>query len=245
MAETLAALLLAHVLADFVLQSNAMIASKRAPTTLMLHTALVLATAMATTGQVAHPAILALGAAHLIIDTIKTYASTDTLPAFLMDQAAHIATLIAAAALVPDLWASGGWAQNLPPAVTTPLLHAMILLAGLIITTRAGGFAVGKLMAPHAVSFTPDGLPEGGKIIGLLERGLIYLLMLIDQPGAIGFLIAAKSVMRFETASKEQKAAEYVIIGTLASFAWALAVTIAVITLRDALPPLEMTTTKP
>jgi len=244
MAETLAALLLAHVLADFVLQSNAMIANKRAPTTLMLHTALVLATAMATTGHAAHPAILALGAAHLIIDTIKTYASTDTLPAFLMDQAAHIATLIAAAALVPDLWASGVWGA-LPPAITTPLLHAMILLAGLVITTRAGGFAVGKLMAPHATSFTPDGLPEGGKIIGLLERGLIYLLMLIDQPGAIGFLIAAKSVMRFETASKEQKAAEYVIIGTLASFAWALAVTIAVITLRDALPPLEITTTKP
>ncbi len=244
MAETLAALLFAHILADFVLQTSAMVENKRAPGVLLAHTALVLATTMAATGQVAHPAILALGAAHLVIDSIKAYATQDSLAAFLTDQAAHIATLLAVAAYAPDLWAGGIWAQSLP-AAQAPMLHAMTLAAGLIATTRAGGFAVGKLMQPYAAAYTPDGLPQGGKLIGILERGLIFLMLLMGQPNAIGFLIAAKSVMRFETASKEQKAAEYVIIGTLASFAWAIAVTLSVITLQAALPPLEIALRKP
>lgn len=246
MAETLAALLLAHILADFVLQTGWMVERKRNPGVLLAHTALVMATAMAATGHAAHPAILALGAAHLCIDIAKAYGSKDSLAAFLADQGAHLVSMLAVATYAPDLWQSGLWASM--PALQdlhTPMLHAMTLIAGLIAATRAGGFAIGKLMEPYAETFSPGGLPHGGKLIGLLERGLIYLLLLMGQPGAIGFLIAAKSVMRFETASKEQKAAEYVIIGTLASFAWALAVTIAVMTLRANLPPLEIATAKP
>ena len=100
-------------------------------------------------------------------------------------------------------------------------------------------------MAPYTGSVLTEGLQDGGRLIGLLERGLIYLLLLAGQHAAIGFLIAAKSVMRFETASKEQKAAEYVIIGTLASFGWAIAVTLAVLALLGALPPLEITAGQP
>ena len=49
--------------------------------------------------------------------------------------------------------------------------------------------------------------------------------MLADQPDAIGFLIAAKSILRFNELARDsdRRASEYVIIGTLASFAWALA----------------------
>jgi hypothetical protein len=47
-------------------------------------------------------------------------------------------------------------------------------------------------------------------------------MVLVDQPAAIGFLIAAKSILRFDMASESRAAGEYVIIGTLASFAWAL-----------------------
>lgn len=62
---------------------------------------------------------------------------------------------------------------------------------------------------------------------------------------AIGFLIAAKSVMRFETTSKDQRAGEYVIIGTLGSFAWALALSYATLNLLAALPPLGIRAVRP
>ena len=111
-------------------------------------------------------------------------------------------------------------------------------MVGIIIATRAGGFAVGLLMRPWADVDLPTGLPQGGTLIGMLERGLIFILVLAGQPGGNGFLIAAKSVLRFEATSKDQRAGEYVIIGTLASFGWALATSYATLALVRALPGL-------
>lgn len=71
----------------------------------------------------------------------------------------------------------------------------------------------------------PDkGLVDGGKWIGLLERTLIFVLIMAGELQAIGFLIAAKSILRFQY-SKERSHSETVIIGTLASFGWAIVVT--------------------
>jgi hypothetical protein len=230
MPETFAALLLAHVLADFVFQSNWMVAQKQRAPAMAAHVAVVGATLIAATGTL-HPLLLALTLAHLGIDLVKTHAGRKGLAAFLADQAAHLGTLALAAWAAPELWAQGLWQH------ATPLPALMALTAGLILTTRAGGMAVGMLMAPWAAS-TPEGLTGGGKAIGLLERGLIFLLILTGQAGGIGFLIAAKSVLRFGTVADDRKVSEYVIIGTLASFAWAIAMAFATLALLALLPPL-------
>ena len=70
------------------------------------------------------------------------------------------------------------------------------------------------------------------------ERGLIFLLLMVGQPTGVGFLIAAKSVLRFDTTAKDQSAGEYVIIGTLASFGWALLCAYGTLALLAHLPPL-------
>ena len=114
----------------------------------------------------------------------------------------------------------------------------MTAIAGLLIATQAGGYAVGLLVRPFGRAFRAEGLPRGGVMIGLLERGLIFLFVLAGQPSAVGFLIAAKSVLRFDASKRKQKAAEYVIIGTLASFGWALICAYATLALLDHLPPL-------
>jgi hypothetical protein len=46
--------------------------------------------------------------------------------------------------------------------------------------------------------------------------------------------------MRFGTTTKDQRASEYVIIGTLASFGWALAVSYLIVFVGNLLPPLEV-----
>ncbi|MFT7046419.1 MAG: hypothetical protein ACJAYH_001695 [Celeribacter sp.] len=122
----------------------------------------------------------------------------------------------------------------------------MLLIAGAIYATRAGGFAVGKLMMPFAAGAPLESLPRGGMMIGILERGLIFLMFLAGQPAGIGFLIAAKSVLRFDAASKNEKA-EYVIIGTLASFSWAIAIAILTLAINNGLngaPLLEIMSAK-
>ncbi|MFT4150436.1 MAG: DUF3307 domain-containing protein [Paracoccaceae bacterium] len=236
MTETFAALLLAHVLADFLFQTGWMVANKRRPLALGAHGGVVLATAIAATGSL-HPALLILTLTHLAIDAVKTFALRRGLWPFLADQAAHLAVLAGVAAWVPGLWAGGLWSgvSNLPAL--------MAIAAGALLATRAGGFAIGLLMEPWAAELMrkpghSPGLLNGGLVIGHLERGLIFLLVLTGQTEGIGFLIAAKSVLRFGTVGDDRAVSEYVIIGTLASFGWAIAASFLTVALLTHLPPL-------
>ncbi len=62
-----------------------------------------------------------------------------------------------------------------------------------------------------------------GRVIGILERGLLYGFVLQAQYGAIGFILAAKAFTRFK-ALENRSFAEYVLIGTLLSACLALAI---------------------
>lgn len=271
MPETLIALLFAHTLADFVFQTNWMVTNKRNPLVLGLHAAIVYATAVAATGSV-HPAILALALLHIGIDVGKLVLTTfwktpGGLGHFLIDQALHLATLIAITLWLPDLWSNGLWA---PGAIVTgedggilgtglwsdetplPISHLpaiMVLLTGLILSTRAGGFAVGLLMEPFAShlgeSEPGKSLPGAGRVIGQLERGLIFALILLGQPEGVGLLIAAKSILRFGAVRDDRALSEYVIIGTLASFGWAIIVAYACVSGLSILPPLGISPATP
>lgn len=60
-----------------------------------------------------------------------------------------------------------------------------------------------------------------GRAIGVLERALSLTLVLLGQYGALGLVIAAKSLARFK-ALENRDFAEYFLIGTLASLLLAL-----------------------
>ncbi len=234
MPETLAALLLAHVLADFVFQTNWMVRNKLRPEGLALHGLVVLVAAVVVTGNVS-PSLLWLTAVHIAIDALKARARPGLGP-FLIDQAAHLASLVALALWQPNLWSGGLWADF------TPLPALMLLFAGAILATRAGGYAIGLLMQPFAdklpAEISAESLPGAGRVIGQLERGLIFALILLGQPEGVGLLIAAKSILRFGAVRDDRALSEYVIIGTLASFGWAIIVAYACVSGLSALPPL-------
>lgn len=192
-------------------------------------------------------AVALVTATHAIIDSLKLWLSGRSwicsrhqgeLNLFLADQAAHIAMLALVAFWLPAAWQSGFWASALPQLQPT-ILTGLCLAAGFILTTRTGEFAIRFFMrgisdqradngprdtAP--VEGDPNdlddpGLTDGGTWIGLLERALIFLLVMLGQFNAIGFLITAKSILRFQYAN-EHSHSEVVIIGTLASFGWAI-----------------------
>jgi hypothetical protein len=73
-----------------------------------------------------------------------------------------------------------------------------------------------------------------GKLIGNIERILLFLFILFDNLAAIGFVIAAKSIARFEEL-KHKKFAEYYLIGTLTSAVIAILMGKLVIFLIDKL----------
>ncbi|WP_339107525.1 DUF3307 domain-containing protein [Thioclava sp. GXIMD4216] len=184
-------------------------------------------------------AFVAILASHFLIDALKPRLRGTALRVFLADQAAHWLVICALALTLPDLWAHTLWMKTqsgLAPYLPT----VFALVAGAVLTVRMGGFVIGALIQPLAERAPQGGLPKGGQLIGLLERALIFVLILTGQPQGIGFLIAAKSILRFEAKGgpDHNAANEYVIIGTLASFGWAIACAYLTLGLLAHLPPI-------
>lgn len=65
-----------------------------------------------------------------------------------------------------------------------------------------------------------ESLVNAGKYIGILERLLVFVFILVNHWEGVGFMIAAKSVFRFSdlAEAKQRKLTEYVLVGTLLSF---------------------------
>ncbi len=238
MFETNAALLLAHALADFTLQSDRMVAEKRRFWALSTHIAIVGLTAWAALGFAAPGLALTVTAAHLATDLVKTFALRPGLRAYLLDQAVHILTILIAVPLFAEGWADGLWAAHLPAAVPVWLA----LAAGAIFAIQAGGHAVAMLTEPILrgdwalrKETQTGGIAGAGATIGQIERGIAYALVLSDYPTGVAILVAAKSILRFSDTQRSRKTAEYVIIGTLASIGWALLTGLATAALLDAM----------
>ncbi len=228
------ALLVAHALADFVFQPDWMVKTKTRRPVLMLHSLIAAGLAYLLVGRWALwllPALVFLS--HAMIDFIKARAGRSTATVFVLDQAAHLAVVVALA-----FWLGQGgelslWAKLYGSVVW----RAWIFVVGVILCVRVGGIFIGFWVRPYLKEIEQAnaeagvavkavrGLTNGGRVIGQWERLMIFMLVGMGQPIAIGFLVAAKSIFRFgELKDRDNRMeAEYITIGTLISFGWALA----------------------
>ncbi|MEC9486095.1 MAG: DUF3307 domain-containing protein [Prosthecochloris sp.] len=227
--EQIAALLVsAHIIGDFALQPKFMAENKQKPVVLLLHAAihatLAWALCLCWTCWIIPVSIFI---AHGVIDLLKQRNGMKPSTSFIIDQIAHIIFLLLLAGVLSQLLSL--------PVLPDLYYKGVVLSAGLVAATRGSGFLVGLVTREilDNNNLKPDGLIDGGQLIGLLERGLIFLFLLIGQPMAIGFLVTAKSILRFEEA-KQQPFAEYILIGTLLSFA--LAIALSALAIRVASP---------
>ncbi len=222
-------LLLAHLAGDFLLQSQAWVRSKESrhhlsPAVYLhsgLHGLLALA-ALLVGAQPLLPAGLAamvIAVTHLAIDIAKSYAPPRA-RYFLLDQALHIGVLLVVWALLIEspVWlvGLGGWL--LQPA---PLLVAL----GYLLVLRPTSILIALIMQRWSRQVDTSGmLADAGARIGMLERFLVLTFVLADQLVPIGFLLAAKSVLRFGELreDRDRKLTEYVLLGTMLSFALTL-----------------------
>lgn len=232
MIETFAALFFAHTLADFVFQTRWMVDHKKSPLVLLLHSSVVWVTAIAAVGQPLAWELLVIGAAHMAVDAVKTYLFPDGIVPFIGDQVAHFTTLVVIVLISPDLFARGPWAE------LDILPTAMALFAGLVMTVRGGRFAVAILLIPHCGPHLPDRMGENGALIGVLERVAIFGFILIGQPAGLLLPLLFKAALRYRPAAGDRQLGQYIVIGTAASFGWAVAWSLATVALLDALPPL-------
>lgn len=232
----------AHVIGDFVLQTDDDVDRKGQFLVLLKHVFGIAVISYILVGIInAWPIAVVILVSHVVIDFIKQKFHMTNLKVFVYDQLAHFGVIIllsyciATKNLYPQ---SSIWFECFGKA----FYSLQVVTIGAVVCIYVGGLFVGLGVQPFLDQMEHEdnglqggsdlnsiharGLKDGGKIIGYLERSLIYLFVLVNQPAAIGFLIAAKSVFRFgELSDKANRMeAEYIIIGTLLSFLFGIAV---------------------
>lgn len=162
---------------------------------------------------------------HFLIDLWKLY-QPQTSFYYLLDQAMHFIHLV----LIFFIFSKQTIFMNVIFNEAF-FLKALIVIIGWVLLWQPAGITIGKLTKKYRDEIDEadkgTSLPEAGKMIGLLERTLIFILILQGQLGAVGFLIAAKSILRYsdhEKVNNPIRLSEYVIIGTMMSFLAAILV---------------------
>lgn len=247
-AALLALLMAGHVLADFLVQTEGIAARKgRHPGVLLLHGLLTLATHALLLLPFWSPLllwpVLAVGGYHVLLDLAKGRLEDPARPGgrlgpFFLDQALHLIGLLAAWIWLRELGAPGRTLDPLPSHAPALAAAWSVVIAGLVFNGKGGTAVVRGLLArypalvPRAEASQGPGVSgpdeyEMGRTIGVLERALVYVLVLAGQWGALGLVIAAKSIARFPEL-KNQRFADYYLLGTLASILTALLTGLAV-----------------
>ncbi|MBA3986201.1 MAG: DUF3307 domain-containing protein [Flavobacteriales bacterium] len=219
-------LLLAHILTDFVLQSSKGILQKRnkkskAPY-LYFHAFLAgLLTYLLLQQWTQFFVPIVIMITHFFIDLWKLQQKDDNLKYFLLDQFFHlIIILLSWLYLTTNFQQTGPFLESLLQSQAV-----MTILLGYLIVIFPIGFIIGKATKHWQDDIAKEGelnsLQKAGRYIGIFERILVLTFVLTNNVAAIGFLIAAKSILRFSDKSKSggRKQTEYVLIGTLMSFA--------------------------
>lgn len=235
-ADLALALVAAHLIGDFVLQSAEMAANKRRTDVLLNHSVIhgVLAWVIAGRWTLG---LLPLGVfvTHAAIDRWKSTRAKPAQAEFWIDQLAHLVVIGGLARWLARPGVVGAWTELGPLTAW----RALVLLSGAVLAIRTCAVVIGFWVKPYLQEITQAGgdtdkisaklsrgLSNGGRVIGQWERALIFGFILVGLPSAIGFLIAAKSIFRFGELSDRSRRmeAEYITIGTLMSFAMALGI---------------------
>jgi hypothetical protein len=223
-------LITAHLLVDFILQSGSWVRqrSDRGWKSRWLFVHGVLAGAVAYCLAARWDAIWLLptiAVTHILFDGLKAM-SKETARIFILDQAAHLAVILICWVVLAGVGLTKV-AEVLGSCWHNP--EIWLVVTGYLTVTLPVGVLVGKVTHPWrevGKGLSHGGMERAGMWIGCLERVLILTFVMFGRFEAVGFLIAAKSIFRFggRDAGEARSETEYFLVGTLTSFAAAIAV---------------------
>lgn len=218
-------LVLAHLIGDFIIQPKSWVKSKekrklKSPK-LYLHVAIHMVLLCLIIWDVSYwPLVLIITGLHLIIDVLKLMLQRKKTKRqwFFMDQLLHIISIFT----VYFIYTNTTFITS-----EIPLETALLLLTCLLFLTKPVSIIMQAIFSKWNIEKLTKGnesLKDAGKYIGVLERLLVFIFIIMNHWEAVGFLITAKSVFRFGDLkeSKHRKLTEYILIGTLISFGIAI-----------------------
>jgi len=170
---------------------------------------------------------LIIGVAHLLIDGIKS-SLKNWKYVFFADQLSHVIILVAVV-----LFYNQQVGISLPEWLSNT--RYLLLISGALFCLKPTNVLITNVLKTFEIKSTDTSgetgeLEKAGRLIGNLERILALVFVLLNQYPAIGFLIAAKAILRFKDTSTAKT--EYVLIGTLLSFGVAILIGVFILKVR-------------
>lgn len=227
-------LLMAHLLTDFFFQPKKWIENRRErhfhSPYLYWHSLLTAVVALIFIGFDYWLSIIIILVTHFFIDGWKSY-QQETFLYFIIDQVLHLFVIIC-------LWYFNFFTsadlKSLLLQINTNQKFFILLTAYLLLSLPAS-ILIGQMTkkwrdklkvsngsVPGEKIETSEGLADAGKWIGILERMIILTFLLLQQYAAIGLLVTAKGLLRFNEKDRQEEKTEYVLIGSLLSISIAL-----------------------
>ncbi len=237
MEKILLAQFIAHIIADFFAQPQCF-ADKKQQNNLRswhiyIHSAIVLAASFLLTFSydfILYAIVIAV--LHFAIDALKSAIERKcTNPAtFFIDQLLHFIIIWCA---VRIYWRGD---VAIPAYINQFSVNEILIALGLLICLKPTNVMIRACLSSMNLKVSDDAdgknlektknLEKAGRWIGSIERILAFVLVLLGQFTAIGFVIAAKSILRY--GEKDTHKAEYVLIGTLLSFGIAVLLAVCI-----------------
>ena len=150
---------------------------------------------------------------HFAIDAVKIHCPKG-LWSFVIDQLLHLGILAAISSICETTKELPLQMIDNPSSFSTPLLILAILLC-----MKPANILIKLILEKYQVA-SCDNIQNAGALIGNLERLLTIVFVLLGQFEAIGFIVAAKSILRFKDTDTAKT--EYVLAGTFLSFGIAI-----------------------
>jgi len=238
-------LLMGHVIGDFYAQTDNMSkgknsADKRERRKCLAFHGLCYALAMA---AILFPVMrfsstlilifFAVSISHFILDSVKRFIKWKP---FIIDQILHIAVIFLVWVIFNNeitIWAYvTELNSSVFPRISLLSENPYWTLLGVLIILRPVGYLIksneiwnfGNIVETSQDEANSNKIsPNAGRMIGYLERLIVFFLLLNNALGTIGFVITAKAAIRFpeiineKDETKKRNHVEYFLIGTLLS----------------------------
>lgn len=215
-------LILSHLITDFIAQPkswvNDRIQKHFASGKLYVHGIITAVAAYILIGWQYWLVALIILFTHIIIDGWKSY-QKQTPAYFLADQLLHLLVIIGCWFFTFLKWSDveTAWRQFNLEVSLWKIITAFIFL------TAPAGILIGQLTKQWRDKIPEaENLANAGKWIGIIERIIILAFVLQNQYSAIGLLVAAKGIIRFNEKDRPEIKTEYLVIGTLMSICLAV-----------------------
>jgi len=214
--------ILAHLLTDFILQPKSWVTDRSrkhfSSGKLYLHGLITGLVAWMLVGWRYWAVALVILVTHTLIDGWKSY-QKNTARYFLIDQLLHISVLVSCWCFVFITWGDVEYAWH----YLNSQPHIWKVITAFVFLTAPAGILIGQLTRQWRDKIeNAESLANAGKWIGITERLIILAFVLFNQFSAIGLLVAAKGIIRFNEKDRQEIKTEYLVIGTLMSIVLAV-----------------------